>query len=249
MDATSSRIACNLFFGYLGMVIALKHADQINLNSFRFILSNPDDVPQTRILDTSVIIDGRIEELIVKGFLPGTIVCPSFVIDELQVLADSADPIRRGKGRRGLNILKSIQDNYPGMQIMEKEYPGIREVDRKLLELGKEINAQIVTNDCNLQKVADLHKVPILNVNELADMLKPTVFVGETFPLTILREGKEQNQGVGYLQDGTMVVIDDGVAYVNDEIEVVVTSLLQTNTGRIVFGRPVVNNSRRKKRA
>ena len=237
MTSDKSRIACNLFFGYLGLVIALKHADKINLNSLRFMVSNPD-APQTQILDTSVIIDGRIEDLIAKGFLTGPIVCPSFVIDELQALADSADSLKRGKGRRGLNILKTIQDNS-SMQILEKDFPGIREVDRKLLELGKEINGKVVTNDYNLQKVADLHKVPILNINELADMLKPTVFVGESFSLTIMRQGKEPNQGVGYLQDGTMVVVDDGAGFLNKEIPIVVTSILQTNTGRMIFGRPV----------
>jgi uncharacterized protein YacL len=238
LKPAEARIVCNLVFGYLGLVIALKHADIVDLGSFRFLLSQPDSVP-TRILDTSVIIDGRVEEVLKSGFLPGPILCPSFVIDELQSLSDSSDPIRRGKGRRGLTILKSIQDGHPALQIIEKNYPGVRDVDRKLLELAKEINAQIITNDYNLQKVADLHGVPILNINALATLLRPAVFVGETFALSIQREGKEPRQGVGYLEDGTMVVVDDGRDHIGQEIEILVTSVLQTNTGRMVFGRPV----------
>ena len=241
MKEASSRIACNLFFGYLGVVIALKHADQISFDRFRFVLSNPQ-AAQSLILDTSVIIDGRIQDVIANDFLPGPIVCPSFVIDELQALADSADPLKRGKGRRGLTILKAIQDSHPSLEIVEKDYPGTREVDRKLLEMAKEMKAKVITNDYNLQKVADLHQVPILNINELADMLKPAVFVGETFSLSIIREGKESGQGVGYLQDGTMVVVDEGNSFISREIPVVVTSILQTNTGRMVFGRPAEPN-------
>lgn len=238
LSLAKSHIVCNLLFGYLGLVIALKHAEVVNLGSFRFLLSQPDSIP-TRILDTSVIIDGRVEEVLKSGFLPGPILCPSFVIDELQALADSSDPIRRGKGRRGLTILKSIQDGHPALQIVEKNYPGVRDVDRKLLELAKEISAQIITNDYNLQKVADLHGVSVLNINGLATLLRPAVFVGETFPLTVQREGKEPRQGVGYLEDGTMVVVDDGRDHIGQDIEILVTSVLQTNTGRMVFGRPV----------
>jgi uncharacterized protein YacL len=231
--------ACSLLFGYFGVVTALKHADQISLNQFRFILSNPELGGQTRLLDTSVIIDGRIEELLANGFLSGSIVCPSFVIDELQALADSADPLKRTKGRRGLTILKSIQDKYAGLQILEKNYPGLSDVDHKLLELAKELNAQVVTNDTNLQKVADLHKVSFLNVNALADILRPTLFVGETFTLSIIREGKEAGQGIGYLPDGTMVVVDDGKRSIGQDVEVAVTSILQTPTGRMIFARSV----------
>ncbi|NQU41898.1 hypothetical protein HQ520_01340, partial [bacterium] len=160
----------------------------------------------------------------------------------LQMLADSSDSFKRNKGRRGLTILENMQSETPSLEIVEKDYPDYREVDRKLLEMAKELDGLVVTNDYNLQKVASLHKVPVLNINELADMLKPSVFVGEMLRLQVVREGKETGQGVGYLQDGTMVVIDDGRQHIGNIIEVVVTSILQTNTGRMVFGRPVSDN-------
>jgi uncharacterized protein YacL len=243
MRKETARIVSNFLFGYLGLIIALKHADQFNLESLRLLFSRPTTTAHPYILDTSVIIDGRVREVILSGFMPAAIIVPTFVIDELQLLADSADSFKRAKGRRGLTMLEDLQSEYSGLQILEKDYPQIREVDRKLLELGKEINGRVVTNDYNLQKVASLHKVAVLNINELADMLKPAVFVGETFPIQMVREGKEQNQGVGYLQDGTMVVVDDGQRWLGKEIEVVVTSLLQTNTGRMVFARTISSHS------
>lgn len=239
MASNNARILCNFLFGYLGMMIALKHADQLNFGGLKFV-SPGVSTGQTRLLDTSVIIDGRIKEMILNGFISGGIMVPTFVIDELQMLADSSDSIKRSKGRRGLSILETLQTDYPALQIFEKDYPGVRDVDRKLIEMAKEINGQIVTNDFNLQKVATLHKVSVLNVNELADMLKPSVFVGETFKLLLTREGKEQNQGVGYLKDGTMVVVDDGREHIGNEIMIVVSSILQTNTGRMVFARPLL---------
>jgi uncharacterized protein YacL len=234
-----ARIVCNLLFGYLGMMIALKHAGQISLGDMRFVLASPGAaVP--RIMDTSVIIDGRIREMIAAGFVHSGVIVPSFIIRELQVLADSADPIKRARGRRGLTILEALQNDFPNLQVVEKDYPDVPEVDRKLLELARELEAQVVTNDSNLQKVASLYKVSVLNVNELANMLRPAVFVGETFPLSIIRDGKEPNQGVGYLGDGTMVIVDEGHGHLGTEIDVVVTSVLQTNTGRMVFARPLV---------
>ena len=238
--AQNARIICNFLFGYLGMIIALKHADQMNLGDLKFIVSNPNG-GVTRIVDTSVIIDGRIKELIVNGFVTGAIIVPTFVIDELQTLADSADSIKRTKGRRGLDILENLQAEHQNLQIVEKDFPDIRDVDRKLIEMAKEIHGQIVTNDFNLQKVATLHKVPVLNLNELADMLKPSVFVGETFKLMMTREGKEPAQAVGYLKDGTMVVVDEARDRIGVEIDIVVSSILQTNTGRMVFARPCSN--------
>lgn len=239
MAPSTARIVCNFLFGYLGMSIALKHADHLHLGNLRLMMPGQQSGDKNSILDTSVIIDGRVKDMILGNFMAGNIIVPTFVIDELQMLADSADPFRRAKGRRGLTILEDLQSEYPNLEVMEKDYPKVREVDRKLLELGKEINGQVVTNDYNLQKVASLHKVPVLNINELADMLKPAVFVGETFKLSIVREGKEANQGVGYLQDGTMVVVDEGRELQGMEVDVVVTSLLQTNTGRMIFARPL----------
>jgi len=241
MTTSTARIVCNFVFGYLGMIIALKHADHLSIGNLRYVFSHGDRV-HPRILDTSVIIDGRIEDMISAGFMPGSIMVPTFVIDELQMLADSSDSFKRNKGRRGLTILENMQSETPSLEIVEKDYPDYREVDRKLLEMAKELDGLVVTNDYNLQKVASLHKVPVLNINELADMLKPSVFVGEMLRLQVVREGKETGQGVGYLQDGTMVVIDDGRQHIGNIIEVVVTSILQTNTGRMVFGRPVSDN-------
>lgn len=243
MTSDTARIVCNFVFGYLGMIIALKYADQMNLGNLRFIFPGNDGGLPPRILDTSVIIDGRVQNMIVSGFMPGSILVPTFVIDELQLLADSADPFRRAKGRRGLTILETLQSQSTDLEVVEKDYSNIREVDRKLIEMAKELKAQIITNDYNLQKVATLHKVLVYNINELADMLKPSVFVGEVFKILVVREGKEVNQGVGYLQDGTMVVIDEGRFHQGTEIEIVVTSVLQTNTGRMVFGRPTGGGS------
>ena len=242
MSSVNARILCNFLFGYLGMMIALKHADQLNLSALKFVLPGIG-AGQMRLLDTSVIIDGRIREMVLSGFVSGNILVPTFVIDELQMLADSSDSIKRAKGRRGLSMLETLQTDYPSLQIFEKDYPSVRDVDRKLIEMAKEMGAQIVTNDFNLQKVASLHKVSVLNINELADMLKPAVFVGETFKLLVTREGKEINQGVGYLKDGTMVVVDEGRDHIGNEITVVVSSILQTNTGRMVFGRPLLTES------
>lgn len=237
MSANTARIVCNFLFGYLGMIIALKHADQINLSNLRFAFPGSSGSVQPKILDTSVIIDGRIKEMVANNFVPGAIMIPTFVIDELQLLADSSDPFKRAKGRRGLTILEDMQEESPQLEVVEKRYKGIYEVDRMLLEFAKEIDGQVVTNDYNLQKVAALHKVTVLNINELADMLKPPVFVGEMLKMQVVREGKEPGQGVGYLQDGTMVVIDEGRNSLGQEVDVVVTSLLQTNTGRMVFAR------------
>jgi uncharacterized protein YacL len=241
MSRINARITCNFFFGYLGIMVALKHADQVNLSSLKFILSNPD-AGMPRLLDTSVIIDGRIKDMILAGFIQGNVIVPTFVINELQQLADSSDSLKRVKGRRGLGILEDLQNEFPDLQISEKDYPDAHDVDHKLLDMAKEFEAQVVTNDYNLQKVASLYKVPVLNLNELTDMLKPSVYVGEAFSLTITREGKESNQGVGYLKDGTMVVVDDGIKYVGQNIDIMVTSILQTNTGRMVFARPVLGN-------
>ncbi|HBF34930.1 TPA: PIN domain nuclease [Candidatus Sumerlaeota bacterium] len=243
MPTSTTQIVFNFVFGYLGLIIALKHADQINLGGFRFMFPGGESALPPRILDTSVIIDGRVQNMITSGFMPGHILVPTFVIDELQLLADSADQFRRAKGRRGLNILESLQNQSTQLEVVEKDYPAYREVDRKLIELAKEIKGQVITNDYNLQKVASLHRVLVYNINELADMLKPSVFVGEIFKILVVREGKEISQGVGYLQDGTMVVIDDGRAHQGSEIEIVVTSVLQTNTGRMVFARPAAGTT------
>jgi uncharacterized protein YacL len=191
-----------------------------------------------KVLDTSVIIDGRIADIAETGFLDGIVMIPNFVLRELQLVADSADSLKRNRGRRGLDILQRIQ-KISSLQVMivDDDYPAVREVDLKLIELAKQYEAKIITNDFNLNKVAQLQGVEVLNINELANALKPIVLPGEVMKVFILKEGKEYNQGVAYLDDGTMVVIDNARKMIGKTIEIVVTSVLQTTAGKMIFGR------------
>jgi uncharacterized protein YacL len=191
-----------------------------------------------KVLDTSVIIDGRVADICKTGFLEGILVIPHFVLRELQQIADSADSAKRNRGRRGLDVLEKIK-SVPGVsvQILEKDYPDVKEVDLKLIELAKEMGAKIVTNDFNLNKVSQLRGVDVLNINELANALKPVVLPGETMKVFILKEGKEYNQGVAYLDDGTMVVVDNARRMIGKTIATQVTSVLQTTAGKMIFGR------------
>ena len=195
-----------------------------------------------RILDTSVIIDGRIADVCETGFLDGTLVIPQFVLKELQLVADSADSLKRNRGRRGLDILQKIQ-KMSGVDVMisDVDFPEVREVDLKLIELARTLEGKIVTNDFNLNKVAQLRGVQVLNINELANSLKPVVLPGEFMKVFILKEGKEYNQGVAYLDDGTMVVVDNARRMISRNIDVVVTSVLQTTAGKMIFGRYIEN--------
>jgi uncharacterized protein YacL len=196
--------------------------------------------PQRRykILDTSVIIDGRIADVCETGFIDGTLVIPQFVLKELQLVADSADTLKRNRGRRGLDILQKIQ-KMSGVEVMisDLDFPELREVDLKLIELARSLQGKIVTNDFNLNKVAQLRGVEVLNINELANSLKPVVLPGEIMKVFILKEGKEYNQGVAYLDDGTMVVVDNARKMISKTIDIVVTSVLQTTAGKMIFGR------------
>jgi len=185
-----------------------------------------------------VIIDGRIADIVETGFLDGTLVIPQFVLRELQLVADSADSLKRNRGRRGLDILQRVQKmTQLNVQILEDDFPNVHEVDMKLIELAKVYNCKIVTNDFNLNKVAQLHGVEVLNINELANALKPVVLPGETMRVFILKEGKEYNQGVAYLDDGTMVVVDNAKKMISRTIDISVTSVLQTTAGKMIFGR------------
>lgn len=189
-----------------------------------------------KILDTSVIIDGRIADVAETGFISGVVIIPKFVLNEIQALADSRDPIKRSRARRGLDILNKLKENSTiDLRIISKDFPEIRGVDMKLIALAKELRANIVTNDYNLNKIAKLDDVRILNINDLANALKMVFLPGEEFELDVLKEGKENNQGVGYLPDGTMVVVANGQSYIGRRILVKVTSVLQTSAGRIVF--------------
>ena len=227
-----------LVFPYLGLVIGARKSEW--LQPARMVALFRDAGPQKRyrILDTSVIIDGRIADVCETGFLDGTLVIPQFVLKELQLVADSADSLKRNRGRRGLDILQKIQKmSGVDVAISDIDFPDIREVDLKLIELGRTLQGKIVTNDFNLNKVAQLRGVDVLNINELANALKPVVLPGEFMKVFILKEGKEYNQGVAYLDDGTMVVVDNARRMISKNIDIVVTSVLQTTAGKMIFGR------------
>jgi len=224
---------------YVGLVVGANKGDLLNLSALGGIFGGERPPKKSyKILDTSVIIDGRIADICETGFLDGILVTPHFVLRELQQVADSADTLKRNRGRRGLDILQRIQ-KMAGItvQLVENDYPAIREVDMKLIELAKEFDAKIVTNDFNLNKVAQLRGVEVLNINELANALKPVYLPGETMKVFILKEGKEFNQGIAYLDDGTMVVVDNARKMIGKTVESSVTSVLQTTAGKMIFGR------------
>lgn len=192
-----------------------------------------------KILDTSVIIDGRIADICQTNFLEGTIVIPQFVLGELQHIADSSDALKRNRGRRGLDILNRIQKELAvKVEIYEGDFEDIPEVDSKLIKLAKVIDGIVVTNDFNLNKVCDFQGVPVLNINDLANAVKPVVLPGEELHVQVIKDGKEHNQGVAYLDDGTMIVVEEGRDYIGKNIEVVITSVLQTSAGRMIFAKP-----------
>ena len=224
---------------YCGLVVGSSKGDMLNLAALGGLFGGEKASVNTfKILDTSVIIDGRIVDIAETGFIDGAIVIPQFVLRELQLVADSSDSMKRNRGRRGLDILQRLQ-KMPQLtvQILEDDFPAVREVDMKLIELAKVYTCKIVTNDFNLNKVAQLHGVEVLNINELANALKPVVLPGETMRVFILKEGKEYNQGVAYLDDGTMVVVDNARRMISKTIDVSVTSVLQTTAGKMIFGR------------
>jgi len=230
-----TRIACNMICGYFGIILALKNVDRFDLSRLKFLMGPPKG--NVRVLDTSVVIDGRIRDLAAARFIPETLVVPQFVIQELQTLADSNDPVKRAKGRRGLAILEEMKSMDIPLTIYENDYANIPDVDQKLIAVARETDGELVTNDFNLQKVAMLHQVRTLNLNEMANILKPTAFVGETITLYITEKGEQPRQGIGYLDDGTMVVVEAGEEYIGQEVLVTVTSILQTSRGRMIFGR------------
>jgi uncharacterized protein YacL len=224
---------------YVGLVVGGNKGDYLNLSALGGIFGVERPARKAyKILDTSVIIDGRIADICETGFLDGILVIPHFVLRELQQVADSADSLKRNRGRRGLDILQRIQ-KMAGLtvQFVENDYPHVREVDMKLIEIAKEFDAKIVTNDFNLNKVAQLRGVEVLNINELANALKPVYLPGETMRVFILKEGKEFNQGIAYLDDGTMVVVDNARKMIGKTVESSVTSVLQTTAGKMIFGR------------
>ncbi|HJR06435.1 MAG TPA: PIN domain-containing protein [Pyrinomonadaceae bacterium] len=235
---TFLTLALTFLMAYIGLVVGAAKGDYLDLTALGGIFSDKTTRRDFKILDTSVIIDGRIADIAEAGFLSGTIVIPQFILRELQQVADSPDSNKRQRGRRGLDMLNRLQTNNTlDIQVVDTDFPAVREVDLKLLELSKQLDAVVVTNDFNLNKVAQLHGVSILNINELANALKPVVLPGELMRVFILKEGKEYNQGVAYLDDGTMVVVDNARKMIGKNADISVTSVLQTTAGKMIFGR------------
>jgi uncharacterized protein YacL len=227
-----------LLFGYAGLALGAARGEGFTLGSLRTAWNDGGQRHMFKILDTSVIIDGRIADVCETGFLDGTLVVPQFILRELQYVADSQDSMRRNRGRKGLEILQRIKKG-PDVKVVisEADFPDVQDVDMKLIELAKQMSGKIITNDFNLNKVAELRGVQVLNINLLANSLKPVVLPGEPMKVFILKEGKEQNQGVGYLDDGTMVVVDNAKRHIGRNINITVTSVLQTTAGKMFFGK------------
>ena len=231
-------LALIVFMAYIGLMVGAAKGDYLDLSALGGIFSDKTLRRDLKILDTSVIIDGRIADVAETGFLTGSLIIPQFILRELQQVADSPDSSKRQRGRRGLDMLNRLQNNSSlDIQIVETDFPAVREVDLKLIELGKQLDAVIVTNDFNLNKVSQLRGVSVLNINELANALKPVVLPGEAMHVFILKEGKEYNQGVAYLDDGTMVVVDNARRLIGKNTDIAVTSVLQTTAGKMIFGR------------
>lgn len=232
----STLVILSCTFGYIGLVLGGKKVEEFKWPGWGFFAKGSHKKNGGKILDTSVIIDGRVADICETDFLEGPLIIPQFVLQELQHIADSADNLKRARGRRGLDILNRMQKgDTVEVKVVDEDYPDIKEVDAKLIALAREMNAKIVTNDFNLNKVAQLQGVPVLNINQLANALKPMVLPGEVLNLQIMREGKEQGQGVAYLDDGTMVVVENASRHLGQEVEASVTSILQTTAGRMIF--------------
>jgi len=230
------RVSLTLIFCYLGMVIGLRGKDEFNIIIPYVRLRREDQSDEVTLLDTSIIIDGRIVDIWKCRFVSGRILLPRFVLGELQQIADSTDPIKRQRGKRGLEILHTLQKEAGAdITIHEDEVPDIKEVDAKLVKLAQILEAKILTVDFNLNRIASLQGVKVLNINELANALKPVFFPGENMHIKLIKEGKEYNQAIGYLEDGTMVVVEDARRLIGQEVKVVVTSVLQTQAGRMIF--------------
>jgi uncharacterized protein YacL len=232
------RVFFLIIMPYIGFLVGTRKSEWLD-PAYLFRFFREKSVGRTfKILDTSVIIDGRIIDLCDTGFIEGTLVIPQFVLKELQFIADSPDGLKRQRGRRGLDVLNHLQKSSQiSVVIWEMDFPEIRDVDSKLMELAKQLDGKLVTNDVNLNKVAKLRGISVLNINELANALRPVVLPGESMRVFILKEGKEKDQGVGYLDDGTMVVVDNSRRMIGQNIDVTVTSVLQTTVGKMIFGR------------
>lgn len=223
--------------GYLGFVLGKEKSKTIDLSKVP-LFDRLEEEKDIKLLDTSTIIDGRIADICETGFIQGTFVIPQFVLYEIQHVADHQDPIKRTRGRRGLDVLHRLQkQTFLNVKIVDYDFPKLKDVDTKLIALAKRLGGKIITNDYNLNKVAELQGIEVLNMNQLAMSLKPALLPGELMNVKVVREGKEQGQGIGYLDDGTMVVVDDARKYLGKAVDVVVTSVLQTTSGRMIFAK------------
>jgi uncharacterized protein YacL len=232
------QLVIPLSAGYIGLLVGMSKADLLNLNAIGILSGDNAALRTIKLLDTSVIIDGRIADIAESGFLEGVLAIPVFVLRELQLVADSSDSMKRNRGRRGLDVVQRLQKmSRLEVQLVDEDFPHVKEVDLKLIELAKIYKCKIMTNDFNLNKVAQVHGVGVMNINELANALKPIVLPGETMRVFILKEGKEYNQGVAYLDDGTMVVVDNAKRLISKTIDITVTSVLQTTAGKMIFGK------------
>ncbi|MBI4846761.1 MAG: PIN domain nuclease [Candidatus Omnitrophica bacterium] len=247
VTARTMRVVFTLILCYLGMIVAIRGRDEFNLIIPYVKFTRHDQVQQNIVLDTSVIIDGRIIDLCQTKFIEGRLVIPRFVLKELQQIADSSDVLKRNRGRRGLDILNKIQKlERVAVKIHDEDFPEITDVDAKLVKMAKVLDGKVFTNDFNLNKVAELEGVTVLNINELSNALKPVVLPGELLEIKIVKEGKEYNQGVAYLDDGTMVVVEEARKLIGQILVVVVTSVLQTSAGRMIFGKLNDDNKAKK---
>lgn len=234
----------HVFFGYLGISITTKRWRELDWSDLLRRIQKDHHgqevfASQAKVLDTSVIIDGRIFDICKTGFIEGPLIIPGFILEELRHIADSSDALKRNRGRRGLDILNQIQKELDiPVRIYEKDFDDIQEVDSKLLKLGQVLKGAVITNDYNLNKVAEFQGVPVLNINELANAVKPVVLPGEEMLVQVIKDGKEMGQGIAYLDDGTMIVVDGGKKHVGKTIDVLVTSVLQTAAGRMIFAKP-----------
>ncbi|MFQ6038334.1 MAG: PIN/TRAM domain-containing protein [Candidatus Aminicenantales bacterium] len=235
---TFIRIFFLVIMPYIGFLVGTRKHEWLDPGYLWSFFKEESSARSDKILDTSVIIDGRIADICDTAFVDGDLIVPQFILKELQFIADSSDNIKRQRGRRGLEVLDHLQkSSQVKVRISEIDFPEIKDVDSKLIEMAKQLDAKIITNDFNLNKVAKLQGVPVLNINELANALKPVVLPGETMNVFILKEGKERDQGVAYLDDGTMVVVDNSRKKIGQNVEITVTSVLQTTVGKMIFGR------------
>ncbi|OGS44786.1 MAG: hypothetical protein A2539_04150 [Elusimicrobia bacterium RIFOXYD2_FULL_34_15] len=229
-------ILIKMVLAYLGLIIAVRKKEELSLLDKDIHLTSQKRQGDLKILDTSAIIDGRIIDIIETNFISGIIVIPEFIVAELQILADSADSIKRQRGRRGLDLLNKIRQNsIVPVKFFEKDYSEIKQTDAKILKLAEDLKAKIITTDFNLNKVASVHGVAVLNVNELAGVIKPALLPGEILSIYLMKEGKEKSQAVAYLDDGTMIVVENGRSHIGKKVNIVVSNILQTSTGRMVF--------------